>query len=395
MADARGTHRRFDLQIAYDDGAGYGKWHATLLRPTATHAAGAVTTLKIMALAALHERDTYELADDEPILIEEPNYGGTGPIFEHAVVYAIGDTVLRKGSAGFDTTNGRYTSEGARLRFHGGLSRILRHFGLTEATVHLTIGINTERYRDLKTLVEQFYAADHYFRGNGTEYRVHVGQVLSAPQAWAAAKHIRVEPPESLATMLAQYPIEESTTMVLDGGNFSLDATVLEPHETRAGVLVPQIMFAVTVGVHEIRQQLEEYLTSRLGQRPALRTVERAMNPEPRNARFFGTVPDQTTGGVVDITPQLQAIRRSVWENAWTQVRSRTRGIAARYIVVVGGMGIVCAQEIAQTELAQVHPSEDRSLRLSDLPGFVNMLSEWTVVEGLALLGAEDVASIA
>lgn len=380
-ATTASSETTYDLFIRYDDGAGFSKMIAR-----APGVSDEVLEFKYPALVALNTFfDPMGTAGIELMNVEESHKNGTGPIFDDSVVYAVGTIVMANGTGRFDTSHQRYVTESAMLRFHAGLGKALKHFGLDHAIIDLTVSVNTERFKALADRLVHFYSGDHYFRYNGDEVRGHVARVLVGPQAIAAAFYIQNNPPEQLRALLEENPLTESTILTLDGGNFNINYSVLIPHPTLPDMLLPVTLGSVDVGTHNIRERAEEEITKLAGTRPPLRVVDNAINP--RHASY-GTVPNPR-GGKINISKRLAEIRRAVWEDGFSQIRAKTSGAGPQYVFVVGGFGIVAADEIDATEIGTLPGGAP--LTFKDLPGFYNAESEWAVVRGLDSMGTADV----
>ena len=373
----------YELFIRYDDGAGFSKMIAR-----APGVSDEILEFKYPALVALNTFfDPMGTAGLELMNVEESHKNGTGPIFDDSVVYAVGTIVMANGTGRFDTSHQRYVTESAMLRFHAGLGKAMTHFGLERAIIHLTVSVNTERFTALSDRLVHFYSGDHYFRFNGDALRGHVARVLVVPQAIAAAFYVQHTPPDNLREMLEENPLTDSTILAMDGGNFNINFSVLIPHPTITNMLLPSILGSIDVGTHNVRERAEEEITRLAGTRPPLWVVDNAINPRHHN---YGVVPNPR-GGKISIGKRLAEIRRAVWEEGFSQIRDKTRGVGPQYVFFVGGFGIVAADEIDMTEIGTIPGGGPLMFR--DVPGFYNAESEWPVVRGLDIMGTADVES--
>lgn len=356
--------KKTTIQVAYDDGAGDGKWVARHQKQE--------LRFKIRSLVAPSGGDDALGYGQQHVQIELPNSKSDATF--NGLLYSIGDHLARRADLQPDTTAIRYIAQpNALIRFYAGLGRIVEEFGLDGVVgVNLTAGINTEYFTRYRKNIEDMFCGDHYFRRNGRDVRVDVESVTVGPQAYFAAQAVISAPPEKLRDILAQYPMGENPAIVIDIGNFSTDIAVLIGDEKD---IYPESFFAINRGVGEVRRQIQDHALQVLRQSLTNMAIDKAITPGPG----YGFLPNVITGrGQVDVTKTVDAVIKNTWMSIWTEISRRLRDtVTKHYVIVTGGGSIVFGDEINRTPLGL------DSMVFADHPAMVLTRSEWAVVEGM------------
>jgi len=351
-----------DFQIAYDAGAGQDKIiaYTSLGVELGRHAE--------MALAGVSQWSDLGLRDQRPspILIEESvRVDDTDEFLEHRIVYGVGANMIYQPDARFDTSARRYTDNLAKVRFHAAISKVLK---AREGSIALTVGLSADQYRDvvIRDTVKRFYAGKHLFMADGKRREYYVAEVTVLPQPWAAARAVRQNPPEKFTAMLATYPMSESVTVVVDGGNKDTDVTILRPSTTKAGSLEVTDMFSTEEAVNTMRQRVATRIYEITGETPSLWLTESVFTT--------GILPRGHEN--VDLSVFVADTKTAVWLSMYSKIAERLAKVPMRYFIVVGGLGIVAADAIYGTVLSS-------GKKLRDMPGFcIPSNPSWVVVEG-------------
>lgn len=349
--------------VSYDAGAGSDK-------AISRDANGTVVRYRGLALAGLSTWSDLGLRDQRqpPIRIELPvEVEDQGPVFPaYNTTYGVGDEMLLQDDAGYNATGSRYFDDLALIRFYAVMSRVIP---VTEALVHLTVGLNANAYKDerQRTALRKIYGRRHVFKADGRLYMITVApDVDVVPQPWAAARHIRNNPPSRLLERIARYPIEQSGVVVIDGGRYTTDVVYLAPDPQRHGKLYPKDIFAFEEAVETMYQRLAARIFQVTGQQPTLQTLE----------EVFVTGTLRTDTGDVDLRVEVANIKWSVWISVFTKIQMAIAKVPLRYLFVVGGIAEVLGDRLAETPI-----SGGRTL--GELPGFaVPDEPVWSVVQG-------------
>jgi hypothetical protein len=354
-----------DFLVSYDAGAGQDKGIAYNSEGVelARHAD--------LALAGVSTWSDLGLRDQKPapILIEEAVKGEDGSLEfqEHRIVFGVGGNMIYQEDARFDTSARRYTDNLALVRFHAMLSKLLKS---KKGSIDLTVGMPADQYRDtvLRDNLKRFYTGQQLFFADGKRHDYYVATVTVLPQPWAAARAVRRNPPEKLRPLIAKYSMETSVIVVVDGGNKDTDVTVLRPSPNVSGKLDVTDMFPLGEAVNTMRNRVAARIQEITGDSPGLWLTEQVFTT--------GILPRGTEQ--LDISTFVADTKAAVWLSMYSKITERLGNTPMRYLIVVGGLGIVAADAIRGTVT--------RSGKLLDeSAGFcIPARPEWAVVEGFA-----------
>ncbi len=371
------TASLYDAHVVFDDGTGFTKGR---LLNTKT---GEEKTYRELAIVTPND----EMLDE--YVMGGPTPGHVVAIPGQVFSNLVGPAGLRYGRASFEGGKHRYTTPAAINRFYACLGTLLGD--MQEATVHLTAGANDEVIRTARNTIRRMFEnpdangkpQPHVFSVDQKSYRVTIARAFIPSQATSAAKSVRVTPPKSLETRIAQFPMESSTIVVIDGGRLSVDVAVLQPDEERPGQMQPVKRFSIMKGVGEMVTRLSNYITAQTGKVPATRQMEWIINP--RIEHLYGWI--STDEGKLDLRPAIAETFQQVWREIWQDISTEIKGVPFAYVLVVGGMAIVAADAIKATEL----PTKTGHILLGNYKGFaIPDEPHLAVARGMAALGDED-----
>lgn len=297
------------MKLYYDDGAGYSK----LLIANETGKSKLFTQQALVHPASQAFPSTIELPVEE-------EYLGIKCFF-------TGSDALTQGyfDVEYDVSNTRYVGDTALVRLFSVLLQSVPDSRLTRARIpvdKLVIAVNAKAAKDLSDEIRTFYEGQHEFRYRGVTYIVEIKRCVVVSQPAAAVAYLVANNP--LPKHQKDRPIEKSTLLLLDIGNFTLDMVV-----AHSGEVIEERQHVWKFGANQLREQVSELIRSKLELKsnPPLFTAEEVLET--------GII--STADSEIDVSKHIQAIQQKLWNQIANKIRPRIDGLSVHYVIAVGG----------------------------------------------------------
>ena len=348
------------LVVAYDDGAGDVKVGYAL---NEQH-----LFFKMRSLVTPQNHTTMGFGgDDMNIEIPTTQSGYDG------IIYSVGNRLAYTTMTRPDVSESRYTAEPfARVRFYAAMTRVLEETNAGPlAQIDLRVGVSTGLYEKLKKAVKTFFSGEHFWKNNGKEYSINVVNVTVGPQAYYAANVVIKNPPAKFAPFFEKHGFNKTTAVVVDLGYYSVDVARYER-------LTLTDVFSQAQGVNDVIQALEVQLRQLTRVPPSDEALTEAITP----GDMYGLIRDfSVPGGAVNCLLAVEKSKETVWAAIWSTIQRKiNHSVMGSYFIFTGGGSIILANEISRTV---IDPKTGGTFQ--DYMAFVNLESEWSVVQGMLL----------
>lgn len=307
--------------ILFDDGAG-------LVKAGMIDDRGHLTTKTFLSLVAEAPRQldrTFFSRQDIMFIQPYEDLGG----------YLVGTSArTQTQEATYETSNFRYTSPDATIRFYAALGSLLPEHQST-MEIRLITGANVEAHRTMEEPIREFFKGTHRFTFNNIAYDITVNEVIVMSQPRGALAYILETPPTILRERMRRRPFNRSTVVIIDIGNFTTDCIVMIPSQQADGMVeleeVYERSFALKFGVQNLRNEIAAIIREmqHMPMDPPLWAIDDTLaSGQATNAE----------GDVVDIASRIAQVRDRLWQRVYTrQIKPRFEGISAHYLFVLGG----------------------------------------------------------